>query len=136
MRLLFGLTALVLVGCGGAAGNGAVTDPGVGPEGGTASPDSGPGPLPDSGAPDAKATDGGDGGSTSVKDTRIDPIELGRAWTFNVTTLGFYPACTSGMFTSTTLQSSTVDGKTALHVQSFIIAPTRPGLVLRASRDR
>jgi hypothetical protein len=25
---------------------------------------------------------------------------------------------------------------TALHVQSFIIAPTRPGLVLRASRDR
>lgn len=25
---------------------------------------------------------------------------------------------------------------TALHVQSFIVAPTRPGLVLRASRDR
>ena len=68
--------------------------------------------------PDAGAGDGG-GVDGSVKDTRIDPIEVGHAWTYNVTVFGFFPSCTNGVFTSNTLQSSTLDGKTALHVQSL-----------------
>ena len=121
MRLLFVLTALVLVGCGGSAGNGGVGDPGVAePDGGLGAPDSGSGPTLDSGAADAsKGPDGGDAGDGSMKDTRIDPIEVGRAWTYNVTVLGFFPACSNGVFVSNTLQSATVDGKTALSVQSL-----------------
>jgi hypothetical protein len=119
MRLLLGLSALVLVACGGSEGSGVLAGeggPGAGEGGTDASVDASPGS--DGGASDA-ATVLGDGGDGGARDTRIDPIEVGRAWTYNVTVLGFYPACSSGVFTSNTLESSQLDGKTALHVQSL-----------------
>jgi hypothetical protein len=125
MRLLLaGLTATVLVGCGGSEGGGVLgTAPGSeAPDGGSdPTAEAGTTPGVDGGADGASPPDGGDGGdgSVSMKDTRIDPIEVGRAWTYNVTVLGFYPVCTNGVFVSNTLQTSTVDGKTALHVQSL-----------------
>jgi hypothetical protein len=125
MRLLFGLAALVLVvGCGGSESGtvlNADPDAGGGPD---PSAEAGAGPSGDAGIDGATLPqDGGhgDGGADvgSVKDTRIDPIEVGRAWTYNVTVLGYYPVCTNGVFVSNTLQTSMVDGKTALHVQSL-----------------
>lgn len=55
----------------------------------------------------------------AVADDRIDPIEVGRSWTYNVKVLGIYPTCSPGVFTSTALEQSTLDGKTAIHVQSL-----------------
>jgi hypothetical protein len=128
MRLFFGLTALVLgglVACGGSNNNGdigALPGPG-GPDGGTdpsaeAGTTSGEGGGGEAGAT-ADGGKGDGGGDGSVKDTRIDPIEVGHAWTYNVTVLGFFPACSNGVFVSNTLATSTVDGKTALSVQSL-----------------
>jgi hypothetical protein len=123
MRLFCGLVGLglFLAACGGSDGGALPGDPGAGPnvaEGGTsAAPEGGTMPVPEAGA-DAAKPDGGDA-SISMKDTRIDPIEVGHAWTYNVTVLGFYPACTNGVFVSNTLQASTLDGKTALEVQSL-----------------
>lgn len=125
MRLLLGLTAVViglgLVACGGSDGGGVVAG---GP--GTVTPDGGTDPAGDAGSsvvdggaeagPDADSGPKGDG---SVKDTRIDPIEVGRSWTYNVTVLGFYPLCSNGVFVSTALAQSTLDGKTAISVQSL-----------------
>jgi hypothetical protein len=61
----------------------------------------------------------GDAGKDAGKDLRIDPIEVGRAWTYDVTVLGFYPACATGTFVSTALGSAPKDGKTAITVQSL-----------------
>jgi hypothetical protein len=125
MRLLFGLTAVVLgvglVACGGSDGGGVFgTAPGTGVEGGTdPGNDAGTNPLADGGSDSGTLPDGAPKVDGSVKDTRIDPIEVGHAWTYNVTVLGFYPACSNGIFVSNTLSSSTVDGKTALSVQSL-----------------
>jgi hypothetical protein len=123
MRLFFHFTAaLVLVGCGGSESGGGILDPNPlgGPDSGIVGFDAATDPLPDAGGDASTKTDGGgDGGDGGVKDNRIDPIEVGRAWTYNVTVLGFFPACTNGIFVANTLQSSSVEGKTALHVQSF-----------------
>jgi hypothetical protein len=125
MRLLFGLTALVLgagvVACGGSDGGGAFTPPGtVGTDGGSdPAVEAGTNPLADGGSDASKGGDAAPSADGSVKDTRIDPIEVGHAWTYNVTVLGFYPACSNGVFVSNTLSSSTLDGKTALSVQSL-----------------
>ncbi len=128
MRLFFSLSALVLgglVACGGSNNNGDIGGP---PGSGLA--DGGPDPSGEAGTASG-ADGGGEGGTTdgggkgdggidgSVKDTRIDPIEVGHAWTYNVSVIGFYPACSNGVFVSNTLSSSTVDGKTALSVQSL-----------------
>lgn len=125
MRLLFGLTAVVLglglVACGGSEQSGVFSAaPGAGLDGGTdPNAEAGTNPPADGGADSGSAGDGGAKGDGSVKDTRIDPIEVGHAWTYNVTVLGFYPACSNGVFVSNTLSQSTVDGKTALSVQSL-----------------
>jgi hypothetical protein len=119
MRLLLGLAALVLVACGGSEGSGELAGdggPGAGEGGADASADAALSAEGGDGDASTALVDGGDGGAG---DTRIDPIEVGRAWTYNVTVLGFYPACSSGVFTSNTLESSQLDGKTALHVQSL-----------------
>jgi hypothetical protein len=52
-------------------------------------------------------------------DTRLDPIEVGRAWTYNVEVLGIYPSCENGLGTATTVSKSSKDGKTAFKVQSL-----------------
>lgn len=114
----------IFVGCGGSEGNGTFTVVGDG------GPDTGTDPNAEGGTPADGGTDsstiksdGGDGGGDAsdgaVKDNRIDPIEVGHAWTYNVTVLGFYPACTNGVFVSNALSSAPLDGKTAIDVQSF-----------------
>lgn len=110
MRLALAVLATILVGCGGPSGSGAVV--GADPDAGAPiTPPDGDGgsPLPDGG--------GNDGGV--VKDGRIDPIEVGHSWTYDVTVLGIYPLCQNGTFTSRTLETSMLDGKTALHVESL-----------------
>jgi hypothetical protein len=110
---------LALGACGGSASDPSLSAADGGPgasEGGPgAATDSGPGPA----TGDGGGSDAGDGGDGGVKDTRIDPIEVGHAWTYNVTVLGFYPTCQNGLWTSTTLSSAALDGKTALSVQSL-----------------
>ena len=126
MRLLLGLTTVVLglglVACGGSDGGGVLGAlPGtVGSDGGTdPNEEAGTNPLADGGTDSSTVGDGAPKTDGSVKDTRIDPIEVGHAWTYNVTVLGFYPACSNGVFVSTALAQSTVDGKTAVSVQSL-----------------
>lgn len=119
MRLFFTFMALVLVGCGGSE---ASSVEGPVPDGGLATDGSaGPGPGGDGGVVTPTGDGGGDGGGGDggAPDMRIDPIEVGHAWTYNVQVLGYYPACSNGVFTSNTLQSTSLDGKTALHVQSL-----------------
>lgn len=127
MRLLLGLTTvafglgLSLVACGGSDSGGVLTAlPGT--DGGDTA-EGGANPFADASSDSAAPGDGGGDGGTktdgSVKDTRIDPIEVGHAWTYNVTVLGFYPACSNGVFVSNALSQSTVDGKTAVSVQSL-----------------
>lgn len=67
----------------------------------------------DASAGDASPTDGG------PIDRRIDPIEVGRAWTYQVQVLGTYPACANGVHTSSTVGMVPRDGKNALQVESL-----------------
>ena len=128
MRHFFGLTALVvgslLVACGGSHNNGDIGGLSGGfPDGGTdPNAEAGVGPSADGGSTTEGGSTTGDGGKSdggpdgSMKDTRIDPIEVGHAWTYNVTVLGYFPACSNGVFVSNTLSTSMLDGKTALSV--------------------
>lgn len=52
-------------------------------------------------------------------DRRIDPIEVGHAWTYDVQVLGFYPACANGIHTATALESVRVGGRDGIRVQSL-----------------
>ena len=128
MRLLFGFTAVVFVlglglaACGGSDAGGGVLGAGPldGADGGTDASEP-TNSLADAGAgtDGASPTDGGPKPDATAKDNRIDPIEVGHAWTYNVTVLGFYPACSNGVFVSNALAQSTVDGKPAVSVQSL-----------------
>ena len=60
----------------------------------------------------------GSGGTAGV-DTRIDPIELGHAWTYDVTIYGVYPLCKAGSHTGQVLGQKDVGGKAAFQVQSL-----------------
>jgi hypothetical protein len=108
--------ALALGACGG-SDSGAVL--GGGAEAGAPGTDDAGLPLGADAGTDGASPDGGDAGDAGPKDTRIDPIEVGRAWTYNVTVLGIYPLCSNGLYTATTLASAPLDGKTALDVQSL-----------------
>ena len=107
------LTLATLAGCSG--GGASVTDPGPGPV--EAGADSAP--EQDSAVPDsAKAPDGATKPDAAV-DTRIDPIALGRTWTYNVTIVGTYPLCKAGSNVGRVLGEKVVAGKQAFQVQSF-----------------
>lgn len=83
--------------CGGAAG----TDAGLPPDDAQVDPG-----------------DGADAGSGTEEE--VDPIAVGRAWTYAVTELGTYPACPTGTSTATALMAGTEDGKAgAIEVQSL-----------------
>lgn len=89
-------------------------DPAGGPTGSNGGPST---PAGDAGAdatisPDAATADGG-------VDDRIDPIELGRSWTYDVTIIGTYPLCKAGSHTGQVLGQKVVAGKQAFQVQSF-----------------
>lgn len=71
-----------------------------------------------SGTDDSAATDDAEEQGLSG-DRRIDPIEVGHTWTYDVKVLGFYPACSEGTFDAPTLESVTVGGKKGKRVQSL-----------------
>jgi hypothetical protein len=116
MRLFLGLFVL-LVGCGGSEGG--VGAPAA--DGGPVGVDDSGTVTPEGGADGAVApiADGGDAGDAKAKDNRIDPVELGRSWTYDVSVIGLFPACANGSFSATAVSQSTIDGKAALHVESF-----------------
>jgi hypothetical protein len=95
--LVLGCGAAMLVACGGGTSkvSGATT-------------------LPEGGDDDAAA----DGGGQDAADERIDPLEVGRSWTYEITELGTYPLCPGGVHTGAALMAATVDGKQAIEVQS------------------
>lgn len=111
----------VFVACGGTAGallpdgdGGAATTPGSDAAVGVdADAIDGAAPIDGSTKNDAIAD------AASAKDERLDPIEVGRAWTYNVQVLGFYPSCENGLGVATTLSKTTKKGKTAFQVQSL-----------------
>jgi hypothetical protein len=63
-------------------------------------------------------TDATEDGGTAGPDDRIDPIEVGRIWTYDIQQLGTYPLCPGGVHSGTALGAMLVDGKQAIQVQS------------------
>jgi hypothetical protein len=99
---------------GGAGGEAAAGAPGQAGASGEA------GEAGEAGAP-GEAGSGGDAGSAGgVPELEpIDPIAVGRTWTYDVTTLGVYPTCPGGSHTAKATGSSTIAGKTAVTVTSL-----------------
>src|SRR4051812_27112212 len=68
----------------------------------------------------ADATPGVDSSEQELGgDQRIDPIEVNRAWTYDVRVLGWYPLCRNGIFTAKTLSSVRVGGRNGKRVESL-----------------
>jgi hypothetical protein len=67
-------------------------------------------------------------------DRRIDPIEVGHAWTYDVRVLGWYPICSPGRHTSRTLESVTVGGRAGKRVES--LCPGAGSFVYSVEGDR
>ena len=111
MRLL--PLTLILVGCSGST---SVDAPASAPTSEAGAPDAEPG-IQDAGVDSALPK--ADAGDAGPKDTRIDPIAVGRSWTYSVQVIGWYPLCQNGTFTSNATQEAMLDGKTAIDVQSF-----------------
>ena len=114
------LTALGLSACGGTANVGILAPDAAPP---ASSSDSGPSDggssaRTDAGATGEDASDNGNGDAGLPADA-IDPIVVGRAWTFNVTEVGYYPLCPSGTQDAKVLDATTRDGRSAFEVNSF-----------------
>jgi hypothetical protein len=109
----FCLVLITLAACSGSAAEVGSDPPGtlVDPDGGVASDASAKSDAGEASAPS-------DSGIASPGDA-IDPIELGYAWTYDVTILGTYPLCKAGKSTGKVLGQKTVAGKNAFQVQSF-----------------
>lgn len=101
--------------CGGSSGGqlpASDPDPSIAP--GLDASETPPPPSPsEAGVPAEAGPDGG------APDARIDPIEVGRAWTYNVQVLGYYPTCDNGVHTATALSARQIDGKNGIDVQSL-----------------
>jgi hypothetical protein len=102
-----------LVGCsGGGASVGGDPTPG--------DPDSATPPVTEDGAvPDSAPKPDAETTPDAGVDNRIDPIALGRTWTYDVTIIGTYPLCKAGTNTGRVLGEKVVGGKQAFQVQSF-----------------
>jgi len=108
------LTFATLVGCSG-GGASVIGDPGPGAvDGGDP-----PGTEPDGAVPDATTKPDATIKPDAAVDDRIDPIALGRTWTYDVTIIGTYPLCRAGSNTGSVLGQKVVGGKPAFQVQSF-----------------
>ena len=104
----------------GGAGSGGMGAAGSGGSAGTSTAGSGGSGGTKAGGSGGAAATGGGGGAGGVKaDTRIDPIEVGRTWTYDVKMIGSYPPCPSGTHVSKAVSSQTLDGKTAISVSSL-----------------
>lgn len=61
----------------------------------------------------------GASGATVTPLGAIDPIRVGRTWTYDVTMLGEYPSCPGGSHVSEATASRPLDGKEAITVSSL-----------------
>lgn len=77
-----------------------------------------PPPDPRDASPEASLPDAGPR-DAAPEDKRIDPIEVGRTWTYDVKVLGFYPACSAGTHVATAKSAAQKDGKRAITVSSL-----------------
>jgi hypothetical protein len=113
------LASIVLFACSGSDANLALSAPLDGGGGGApmldASDDAAPVVPNDAGA----GSDTGSEGKDASVDNRIDPINLGGSWTYDVAIIGTYPICKSGRQTAAVLSQKNVSGKAAFQVQSF-----------------
>lgn len=111
------LALVTLAACSGTPAEVSSDPPGtlVDPDGGTAAGDSGA-------KGDASTNDGAtttpDGGVVAPG-SAIDPIQLGYAWTYDVSILGTYAICKAGKSTGKVIGQKTVAGKNAFQVLSF-----------------
>jgi hypothetical protein len=102
-------SASMLVACGGSDDDGVFASGGAAGSGGSAG----------AGATGGAGAAGGAGGAGGSVDTRIDPIELGYEWTYEVEVLGTYPLCKQGTHSGFVLGEKEVGGKQAFQVQSL-----------------
>lgn len=113
--VLVSLASVAVVACSGAGAEVGGTPITPGAEGGPpVSSEAGP---EDAGSdssitPDATSPD-------AAVDNRIDPIALGRSWTYDVSIIGTYPICKPGSHTGAVLGQKTTGGKSSFQVQSF-----------------
>jgi hypothetical protein len=116
MRILaIALSLSAVAACSGGAA--AIGDPPAADDGGPSTP-----PAAEDAATSADAAPALDAArppDAAAPDLRIDPITLGRTWTYDVAILGTYPLCKAGSSTGRVLGQKTVAGKNAFQVQSF-----------------
>ena len=116
------LGSFVVIACGGASTSidDPVSDAGLAPSGSVTAAPLGTGDSSSDGATlPPLPTDAGPLKDGPTADRRIDPIEVGRAWTYDVKGLGFYPLCEAGKHIASARRSSPKDGKTAIDVTSL-----------------
>jgi hypothetical protein len=101
-------TCLAAVGCGDDAG-----------ETGNASQGASRGEPAGAGGGSGSGGSSGSGEGAGRPDDRIDPIAMGRAWTYQVEELGAFPLCPSGIHTGSTISEGEVHGKHAFEVTSL-----------------
>lgn len=109
------LATLACSGGGASIGDAPQSTPDTGTEPPGGETDGG-GPVADGSTPRSDGATPPDG---ALPDNRIDPIALGRTWTYDVTILGTYPLCKPGSNTARVLGQKSVGGKSAFQVQSF-----------------
>jgi hypothetical protein len=109
--------ALTMSACSG-AGASINGDPAV--DGGAPAADGGGSSNPPQDAAPGDATTASDTSRPDASgDNRIDPIALGRSWTYDVTIIGTYPICKSGSHVGQVLGQKVVAGKPSFQVQTF-----------------
>ena len=114
LRIACTSALLLLVACGGSSSDPVIADV---PDATTGLPS--PSPATDGGSIVDASPTSADGGPVTTKDTRIDPIEVGHAWTYDVNVLGFYPACANGSHVSTVTSERMVEGRIARDLSSL-----------------
>ncbi len=117
--LVLGFGAALLVACGGGTSkvSGTTPSPDAGSDDAEAVADA-PAVVDSEPAGDAVATQPEAGALEAGVDERIDPLEVGRSWTYAITEIGTYPVCPGGTHSGTALASAMVAGKQAIQVQS------------------
>jgi hypothetical protein len=117
--LVLACGAAILVACGGSTSKvpGAATQPDAGIDDAAAMADV-PIESAAAGAPDVVTTQPEAGPQDAAADERIDPIEVGRSWTYDIADFGTYPLCPAGTHTGSALATAMIDGKQAIEVQS------------------
>jgi hypothetical protein len=117
--LVLGCGVAMLVACGGSTSkvSGAATQPDAGGDDAAATADA-PVEVDAETAPDVVTVQPEAGAEDAAADERIDPIEVGRSWTYDITDFGTYPLCPAGVHSGTALATAMMDGKQAIEVQS------------------